>query len=204
MGIAERKEREKQEMRDRILQGAIDMFLTEGYEKTSIRNIAERIEYSPATIYLYYKDKDQLLYDVQHMAFDKLSEVFAREATSENPMERLRQISRAYMKFGRENQAMYDLMFIIRAPMNVVEKHEAWENGNDAFAFLVNCISDCMKQGLVRFKDPMVAALSVWSFTHGLLSLDIRCRFKVMGMNEEQLYKTMETAIDEYLEMIRA
>ena len=63
MGIAERKEREKMEMHDRILQAATVMFLEDGYEKTSIRNIADKIEYSPATIYLYFKDKDELHQD---------------------------------------------------------------------------------------------------------------------------------------------
>ena len=55
MGVTERKERERQEMRQRILDAAQQVFVEEGYEKASIRNIAERIEYSPATIYLYFK-----------------------------------------------------------------------------------------------------------------------------------------------------
>jgi hypothetical protein len=47
MGITERKEREKLEMRELILEAATSMFLEEGYEKTSIRNIAERIRVQP-------------------------------------------------------------------------------------------------------------------------------------------------------------
>jgi AcrR family transcriptional regulator len=77
MGILERKERDRVEMRERIIDVAIEMFVQEGYEKTSIRNIAEKIEYSPATIYLYYKDKDELLYDVQAQAFEKLDQIFS-------------------------------------------------------------------------------------------------------------------------------
>jgi AcrR family transcriptional regulator len=50
MGISERKERERQEMRERIIEASMKMFIEEGYEKTSIRNIAEKIEYSPATL----------------------------------------------------------------------------------------------------------------------------------------------------------
>ena len=76
MGILESKERDRVEMRERIIDVAIEMFVKEGYEKTSIRNIAEKIEYSPATIYLYYKDKDELLYDVQAQAFEKLDQTF--------------------------------------------------------------------------------------------------------------------------------
>lgn len=204
MGIAERKERERHEMRQRIIQGAMEMFLTEGYEKTSIRNIADKIEYSPATIYLYYKDKDELLYEVQHMAFGKLNEVFNAEATASDPFERLREICVAYLKFGKENPALYDLMFIIRAPMNVIDEHEMWENGNDSFGFLVKCLAECMQQGLIRFDDVMIAALSVWSFAHGLLSLDIRCRIKVMDITEEEVQTLIRRSMDEYLNLIKA
>jgi len=60
MGLKERKERDKLEMKDRILQSAHQLFVEKGFEQVSIRNIAEAIEYSPATIYLYFKDKDEI------------------------------------------------------------------------------------------------------------------------------------------------
>jgi AcrR family transcriptional regulator len=71
MGISERKEREKQEMREKILLVATEMFIEEGYDKTSIRKIADKIEYSPATIYLYFKDKDEIFHAIHDKGFDK-------------------------------------------------------------------------------------------------------------------------------------
>ena len=133
MGITERKERDRVEMRQRIIDAAIEMFLKEGYEKTSIRNIAEKIEYSPATIYLYYKDKDELLYDVQAQAFEKLDQAFREKVDAKDPLKRLEQIMKTYVCFGKKNPELYDLMFIIRAPMNVVEEKEMWPNCHDCF-----------------------------------------------------------------------
>ena len=69
MGITDRKEREKQELKDLILKEAKAVFLEEGYEKTSIRKIADRIEYSPTTIYLYFKDKSELLLELHKQSF---------------------------------------------------------------------------------------------------------------------------------------
>ena len=43
-------------MKRKILEAAKALFLDQGFEKTSIRNIADAIEYSPSTIYLYFKD----------------------------------------------------------------------------------------------------------------------------------------------------
>src|SRR5213080_1273356 len=61
MGVQERRAREKQELRQEILQAARELFVREGFENVSMRKIAEKIEYSPTTIYLYFQDKADLL-----------------------------------------------------------------------------------------------------------------------------------------------
>ena len=81
MSVADRKEREKEEMKARILEAAKKLFLENGFEKTSIRNIAEEIEYSPGTIYLYFKDKNDLLFALHQQAFGVLMASFMNVAT---------------------------------------------------------------------------------------------------------------------------
>jgi AcrR family transcriptional regulator len=202
MGITERKERDKQEMRQKILDAAMHMFLEEGYNKTSIRNIAEMIEYSPATIYLYYKDKDELLYAVQKMAFDKLLETFDKEANDPDPMLRLAQICRSYVHFGLANPELYDLMFIIRAPMNVDDAiHKT--NGRDCFSIVFECLQECMSKNLLRFEDPRIGILSVWSMGHGLVSLEVRCRLKVLEIAEGDVKALLDQSIEDYIRLIK-
>ena len=53
MGTTERRERERLEMKELILRTATRQFEKYGYEKLTIRSIAQEIEYSPRTIYLY-------------------------------------------------------------------------------------------------------------------------------------------------------
>lgn len=202
MGISERKERDKQEMRQRIIDAAMYMFLEEGYNKTSIRNIAEAIEYSPATIYLYYKDKDELLYEVQRQAFDKLYETFMKEASDPDPLVRLEQICKSYVRFGVANPELYDLMFIIRAPMNVDEKiHQT--NGKDCFQIVFDCLEECMIKNLIKFEDPRIAVLSIWSMGHGLVSLQVRCRLKVLDLAEGDIPELLDRSIEAYLGIIK-
>ncbi len=204
MGISDRKEREKQEMKKLIIDAALRMFVEDGYEKTSIRNIADKIEYSPGTIYLYYKDKDELLYAVQKVAFSKMLEAFQQEATSRSPWKRLEQIAYTYVNFGIRHPDLYDLMFIIRAPMNTAEKKGDWDNGDACFNYLTDTISECMEKGLLRYSDPRVAALSIWSMGHGLVSLQVRCRFKVMELSDDQVSDMINLSIKEFLRTIKA
>lgn len=203
MGIAERKERERADMRRRIVDAAIKMFVEEGYEKVSIRNIADRIEYSPATIYLYYKDKDELLYDVQKEAFATLAAHFARNLTAADPLERLEQLAWAYVDFYRHNPELYDLMFIIKAPMNAEQEKEKWENGDSAYDALYNLVAECIEQKKIRFKDPTIAAMSIWAFAHGLISLDLRSRLKVCKLPDKTLNVSIDDSIRDYLDVVR-
>ncbi|SFE54937.1 transcriptional regulator, TetR family [Chitinophaga sp. CF118] len=200
MGISDRKEREKQEMRKLIMNAAMEMFVKEGYEKTSLRNIADKIEYSPATIYLYYKDKDELLWGLQAEAFGKLNEIFQTSVTATDPVKQLEQLTKTYVEFGMNNPDLYDLMFIIRSPMNVKDD-ESWQNGSNAFKFLTDVIERCGDR--LRYKDAKTAALSCWAMVHGLVSLNVRGRCKVLELpGEEDINKILIQSVDEYIELI--
>ena len=199
MGISDRKEREKQEMRKLIMDAAMEMFVKDGYEKTSIRNIADKIEYSPATIYLYYKDKDELLWGLQTEAFIKLNEMFRANVTAKDPVEQLAQIAKLYVQFGMSNPDLYDLMFIIRSPMNV-ESDEKWESGTAAFNFLEDIIERCGDR--LRYKDTKMAAFSCWSMVHGLVSLNVRGRCMVLEISDDAVNDMVMRAIDEFISLI--
>jgi len=202
MGITERKERDKQEMRENIIRAAMHIFMTDGYESASIRKIADKIEYSPATIYLYYKDKDELLYDVQAECFKELVGLF-NESVAEHPYERLLQICNAYMKFGLENPDKYELMFVLKAPMNKIEECEGWENSDMAFGCLVDAVKRCIEQDLIRFTDPMEAVMTIWSFGHGIISLNLSCRMKIMEMPDDMLKAYILGISDIFFKLIK-
>ena len=60
MGIEERKEREKKQRRRQLIDAAEKVFAAKGFSGATIENIAEEAELSPATLYLYFKNKDEL------------------------------------------------------------------------------------------------------------------------------------------------
>lgn len=70
MGIKERKKREKEDLRKKILDAAAEILISEGIEKCTIRKVASRIEYSPRTVYLYFRDKDHLLREIIEKGFE--------------------------------------------------------------------------------------------------------------------------------------
>jgi len=204
MTISSRKERQKEELKAKILQTAKALFMERGYEETSIRNIAERIEYSPTTIYLYFKDKDDIFYALHREGFVLLNQYFRALGHVEDPFERLKAIAKAYVTFALENGEFYDLMFIIRSPMNALEKEKKeeldWEEGDRAFGFLVNTIEECIVKGYFKDMNAEVLAFTTWSMVHGICSLEIRNRCSVVSaLNQPNLAMRACETVNEIL-----
>jgi len=204
MAIKERKEREKQDMRNLIIESATGLFLKMGYDKTSIRSIAEDIEYSPATIYLYFKDKDEIFYVIHENAFALLDKEFRKHDVIENHFERLAAICSTYINFALKNPDYYDLMFIMRAPLSQIACEETWTAGNCAFDYLLDTISGCVDEKLIKGGDKFLLAMSVWSFGHGLVSLYVRGRFSVMNMPEDVVKDMLDNAVANFLNNMKA
>src|SRR5581483_5144238 len=121
MGIAERKQEEKQEMTKRILNGARKIFLEKGYEQTSMRNIANEINYSPGSIYFYFKDKSEIFHELHKEGFHLLLSQLKVLDKVADPFERLKAMGRVFIEFAQDNKDYYNLMFIVGEPAKLPE-----------------------------------------------------------------------------------
>jgi AcrR family transcriptional regulator len=173
MGVQERRAREKKELRQEILDAARDLFVREGFENVSMRKIAEKIEYSPTTIYLYFQDKADLLDCICEETFARLvRKQTALDQTVEHPFERLRRGLRAYIEFGLKHPNHYKVAFMMPDPFDDPEHCvRAHAMGQKAFDHLRTTISQCAEQRMIEVEDIEATAQSVWAAIHGLTSL---------------------------------
>ena len=204
MGISERKERDKDEMRKIIVDAAFDMFLTEGYAGTSLRELAKKIEYSPATIYLYYKDKEALFFDIQARCFRNLVRAYAEVIKVRNPLERLRKMGHAYLKFNMENPQCFNLMFLHNSPMTEMKKENRMDKHGNAIGFLRDTVHECIAQKLVKPSDEILLRLEIWGLTHGLSTLFVNNSYEPMGLSKAQAEKYIKSCWDNYIKRIKA
>jgi AcrR family transcriptional regulator len=180
MTIADRKSREKENLKSLILQGAKKLFLEKGIEQTTIRNIADEIDYSVGTVYVYFKDKNAILHDLHSIGFQELGTSFQELFAIEDPMERLRKMGIYYIKFAIENSEMYDLMFNVKAPMEFIEnsENEEWNEGKETFDALKNTVAQCIEKGHFTGHSLEPLSFMIWSLVHGMCCLEIRQRTK--------------------------
>ncbi len=186
MSIIERKEREKKEMRQAILDAALHLFREKGYDAVSIRNIAEAIEYSPATIYLYFKDKNDIFFALQYEAAAVKRDHLLPVASIEDPWERLTEFGRRYIDFGMKHPGLYDLLFIIRAPMESLENQECWALGLSVHQFFEDTVQACIDARYFKSTDTKTIAYTLWCHAHGLVSLFVRDRMRMYPAEQRE------------------
>jgi AcrR family transcriptional regulator len=203
MGTKQRREREKEALRQDILDAARELFVKEGYDNVSMRRVAEKIEYSPTTIYLYFEDKASLLYAICEETFAKLAkrqEAIARD--SDDPIESLRQVCRAYVDFGLKYPNHYKLTFINHPQHPKDDKRHLREEsmGMKAYGNLRSGVEACIQAK--RFRETNVEAVTqmIWAGGHGITSLLISMPdFPWVKKNE-----LIDLTIDTLLEGLKA
>src|SRR6266403_3975312 len=145
MGVKERRARQKKFLRQEILDAASELFVRDGYENVSMRRIADKIEYSPTTIYIYFKDKAELLEQVCKETFARLVQRLTKimEQPGE-PVERLKRGLIAYIQFGLENPHHHRATFMMPLPEEFKPEkyHQEDSPGMQAFSFLTRGVTE--------------------------------------------------------------
>lgn len=172
--IRHRQDQEKQELRQAILAAAGELFLEQGYEHFSMRKVAERIGYSPTTIYLYFRDKDDLLFTVVDEGFVRFGrELVAAAASTEDPWERLIALGRAYVTFGLQNPVYYQLMFMQRTDFLMHQPAGESQPRIASFQVLRQTVQQAIDVGILRPGDAESYSDVLWALVHGMVSLAI-------------------------------
>ncbi len=176
MGIAERRERQKAELRERILAAAKHIVVTEGLPELTMRKIADAIEYSPATIYLHFQNRDEIALQLVRDGFAALIGYMAPAAAIPDPLARVRAIAKAYIAFGVREPETYRLIFLDTYAWALWEStDEAKEPENGAFSFLAGTFQEAIDAGSIHGMTADRAAELLWASLHGIVSLKLSC-----------------------------
>lgn len=176
MGTKERRERERQKLRGKILDAARKLFIQQGYDAVTMRKLAERIQYSPTAIYALFQDKEALMRELCSADFQKLAEAFQKVAAIEDPVERLRGTGRAYIEFATRHPNHYRLMFMTPRPPDFEDDQTGkGDVQRDAYAFLVALVQDAMAKGAFKpeWNDVELLAQVLWAGLHGVVALHL-------------------------------
>ena len=172
MGVKERRQRERTQVREKILDAALEFFAQEGLEGVTMRALADAIEYSPPVIYAHFRDKDAIIRELCYRQLRQLAQAFASFGALD-PVERLRRIGYVYADFAIEHPSHFRFMFLTSHPLPDDDEVGKDDPERNAYAFLRQTVKDGLAADVFRpeFTDADEIAQICWASAHGLVAL---------------------------------
>ncbi|HTA39905.1 MAG TPA: TetR/AcrR family transcriptional regulator [Candidatus Acidoferrales bacterium] len=178
MARTQRREREKAVFREEVLAAARAVVLEEGFDALTMRKIADAVEYSPGTIYLYFESRDAIAFELCRRGFEELRAALSPAATIADPEKRLRELGRLYVQFGIERSETYRLIFMedVKYASAIFAKRadDADSPGMQALGLLVATLEELRAANrLLSDATAQELAETIWAGVHGIVSLSI-------------------------------
>jgi AcrR family transcriptional regulator len=177
--IADRRQEEKDRRRSEIVDAAETLYRDLGWDAVTMDSVAKRARLSRALVYVYFKDKGELLLAITERGLELLCTRF-EEASSRAPrgIDQIEAIGRAYMAFGLEFPHYFDATARLeQRATEVVEKDSAEASvlclGRKVHDVVVAALQAGQRDGSVRADvgDLNVTSRVLWGFTHGLTQI---------------------------------
>lgn len=185
----------------RILDTARRLLISDGYAHLSMRKIAREIGYSATTIYLHFKNKDQLVHTLIEEGVSRLHRRLLSRSNQngEGVRKRLRNLCSEYVVFGLDNPEYYEIMYMLH-PANLARyPADKYRRARKNLELLASVYQEGVDGNVFQRLDPMLAASVIWSHMHGVVSLMLSERFdarldkdRVIGESIERVIRGFE------------
>jgi AcrR family transcriptional regulator len=171
-----RRDRNRREMREMILNAARNILVTGGVSALSMRAVARDIGYSPASLYEYFPSKAALcralFFEGANGLSGKIRSAFESRGDGATSREIARALGVAYREFALDNRELYLLVFSSPVAGFVPDEQDR-EAASGGYDLLVEAMRSGVQTGSMRDLNPDVAALASWSVVHGFVMLEI-------------------------------
>lgn len=179
--IAERREEEKERRRDELLDAAESLYAKNGWEAVTMDQVARAARLSRALVYVYFKDKDDLLFAIGERAMTLLRQRFAAALqTPGSGRDKVDAIGRAYMGYALEFKHFFDFCsrFQNHEPSSAASPNEeaCSQAGDAVMDLVVQGIEAGVADGSISAelaREPRLLGLSLWAFTHGIVQIAV-------------------------------
>lgn len=176
--IAERRGEEKERRRAEILDAAETLYAKTGWDALTVDQVARSARLSRALVYVYFRDKEELLFAIGERAMRVMRDRFVKAAASQVlGLDKVEAIGRSYMSYAYEFPHYFDFCSRFQAHSAAVESgpHEdaCHVAGDEVKAAVVQAIEAGIRDGSIRpdVGEPKLLATTLWAFTHGIIQL---------------------------------
>ena len=160
------------ELRERILECALDLYLEHGLKGLSMRHVGEKLGVSATAIYRHYRNKEDLVHTIIGEAIKIFGSYLFATLSAKTAEDRYLKGCEAYLDFALEKSKYYEVIFL--APSQLGEEglpEDLHQHSMATFQFLVDRVQECMESGYFRKDDAFSVAMTIWAHGHGMVSI---------------------------------
>ena len=177
-----RTAKEVESVKQEILTNALNLIITEGYDKLSMRKIAGQMGITAATIYNYFKSKEEINLWIRVKGFEIMDAMLSKNQDGSKTIEEnMRALLKAYFTFGTSYPEYYDIMFNLRTPkvadyigtgLEEIAVTKLQKIGRKTFGYFLNLVTEVYKESgkmteeYIRFRT-----VQLWANIHGVVTL---------------------------------
>ena len=176
--ITERRGEEKERRAAEILDAAEALYAKKGWDALTVDQVARSARLSRALVYVYFRDKEELLFAIGERAMRQLRDRFIEAAASHAlGIDKVEAIGRAYMGYAYEFPHYFDFCTRFQAHSIAVDpgSHEGGcrTAADEVLGVVVRAIEAGLRDGSIRpnIGEPALLATTLWAFTHGIIQL---------------------------------
>lgn len=179
--------------RDSIVAAARIAIAQHGVENFSLRRLASDLGVTAPALYAHVRGKEELIGAVAAGEFQHFREHLKTVEAGE-PLERIRADCKAYVGYARENPELFKLMFQFRPVITETPRGDEFDPATRSFESGSAAVQDAFDAGLFATDDALTASLTIWTATHGLVSLILSGAQFTPGQ-EEKIFDTLMHAV---------
>ena len=214
MGIIERKEKERLVRKNDMIGAAERVFFEKGFENSTMDDIAKEAEFTKKTIYSYFKNKEELYYEIMLLGFKALNNLYDK-TISENieisEIEKIKKLGQTFVKFSRNYPGYFkaisdyenkDFDFQINDSNRLV--NECYLAGEYSFKLLNNCIASGVEKGEITYStDSITICLMLWSTMLGFTQIINKKEKYINSYHNKDVEGLMEDGFELLLRSIK-
>lgn len=164
-------------LREEILEVSKDILIQDGFSKMSMRRIARRANVTATSIYLYFKNKDDLLLALIEESINDLKNALQEVVDpGKDFIQQLEDMARAYIRFALDHPKEYEIIYMVRPEEMPKYPREKFNEVRSAYELLAGIISNGKEQNLIEVEDPLISAYTIWAQIHGVVSVMLNKR----------------------------
>ncbi|WP_026881506.1 TetR/AcrR family transcriptional regulator [Clostridium akagii] len=213
MGIIERKEKEHLIRKNIMITAAERVFFSKGFENSTMDDIAKEAEFTKKTIYSYFKNKEELYYEIMLLGFNTLNALFDKfisKNTEITEIKKIKRLGQLFIEFSKTYPGYFKAItdyenkdFDFQADNNPLI-NECYIAGEYSFKLLNKCIIDGIQKGEISNNtDSITVCIMLWSTMLGFIGLISKKEKYINSYYNKSIEQLMEDGLELLLKSIK-